>query len=129
MIEHNWVMHISLNGGDTIPEADLEFLQGEQSPAESGDVGDDVEELVDLPSEGEEDDLPNARLDLQSTLPALVTLGVHQFPRSRISALVSLKVLRILEQTQLVSSRAFACSENDFLRLLYAFNLEGIRFF
>jgi 18S rRNA (adenine1779-N6/adenine1780-N6)-dimethyltransferase len=72
MVEHNWVMHISLNGHDTIPEADLEFLLDEQSPAESGNV-------CDLLSEGEEDDLPNARLNLQSKLPALVTLGMHQF--------------------------------------------------
>jgi 18S rRNA (adenine1779-N6/adenine1780-N6)-dimethyltransferase len=127
MVEHNWVMHIGLNGDDAIPEADLEFLRSEQGLAECADMGDE-EELVDLPSEGEEDDLPSARLDLQSTLPAIVTLGAHRIPRSRISALVSLKVLRVLEETQLLSARAFACSENDFLRLLYASNQEGIRF-
>ena len=89
MVEHNWVMHVSLNGDDAIPNADLEGPFSEQIPAECDNVGDEDEELVDIPSEGEEDDLPSARLDLQSTLYAIVTLGAHKVPRSRISALVS----------------------------------------
>ena len=42
--------------------------------------------------------------------------------------LVKKKVDKVLEETALADKRATKCEEGDFLKLLYAFNLEGIHF-
>jgi 18S rRNA (adenine1779-N6/adenine1780-N6)-dimethyltransferase len=49
--------------------------------------------------------------------------------RGKIYQLVKEKVRKVLEDdTELADKRARMCDEGDFLRLLYAFNLEGIHF-
>jgi 18S rRNA (adenine1779-N6/adenine1780-N6)-dimethyltransferase len=49
-------------------------------------------------------------------------------PRTKVAQLVYDKIVRVLEQTELADQRASKCDENDFLRLLHAFNAEGIHF-
>ncbi|KAI1421544.1 dimethyladenosine transferase-like protein [Xylaria sp. FL1777] len=48
--------------------------------------------------------------------------------KTRTAVLIKEKVLKVLEETDLVSSRSAKLHENDFLRLLAAFNAEGIHF-
>jgi 18S rRNA (adenine1779-N6/adenine1780-N6)-dimethyltransferase len=49
--------------------------------------------------------------------------------RGRVTQLIKEKIRRVLEdETQLADKRARLCDEGDFLRLLYAFNSEGIHF-
>jgi 18S rRNA (adenine1779-N6/adenine1780-N6)-dimethyltransferase len=49
--------------------------------------------------------------------------------KGKVYELVKEKVRKVLEDdTQLADKRARTCYESDFLRLLYAFNLEGIHF-
>ncbi|KAF2687660.1 dimethyladenosine transferase [Lentithecium fluviatile CBS 122367] len=49
--------------------------------------------------------------------------------RGRVTQLVKEKIRRVLEdETKLADKRARMCDEGDFLRLLYAFNSEGIHF-
>lgn len=49
--------------------------------------------------------------------------------RGRVTLLIKEKIRRVLEdETQLANKRARMCDEGDFLRLLYAFNSEGIHF-
>ncbi|KAI0393277.1 rRNA adenine dimethylase [Xylariaceae sp. FL0594] len=48
--------------------------------------------------------------------------------KTRVALLVKEKVRKVLEETELVESRSAKLHENDFLRLLAAFNAEGIHF-
>lgn len=49
--------------------------------------------------------------------------------KTRVAELVREKIRKVLEETtELADKRAQKCDENDFLRLLYAFNKEGIHF-
>ena len=49
--------------------------------------------------------------------------------KGKVAELVREKVRRVLEdETELADTRARMCDENDFLKLLYAFNKEGIHF-
>jgi 18S rRNA (adenine1779-N6/adenine1780-N6)-dimethyltransferase len=49
--------------------------------------------------------------------------------KTRVAELVREKVRKVLEDvTELADKRAGKCDENDFLRLLFAFNEEGIHF-
>lgn len=49
--------------------------------------------------------------------------------KGKVSELVREKIRRVLEdETELAEKRARMCDEGDFLRLLFAFNVEGIHF-
>ncbi|KAJ8125114.1 hypothetical protein O1611_g8526 [Lasiodiplodia mahajangana] len=48
--------------------------------------------------------------------------------KTRVAILVKEKVRKVLEETELAESRSAKLAENDFLRLLAAFNAEGIHF-
>ena len=48
--------------------------------------------------------------------------------KGKVAELVREKVRRILEETELADKRARMCDESDFLKLLWAFNKEGIHF-
>ena len=53
----------------------------------------------------------------------------HPAVEGRVAELVREKVRRVLEDvTELADRRARLCDEGDFLKLLYAFNQEGIHF-
>jgi len=55
--------------------------------------------------------------------------GAARKKRGKVSELVREKVVKVLERdTQLADKRARLCDEGDFLKLLYAFNTEGIHF-
>ena len=48
--------------------------------------------------------------------------------KGKVAELVRSKVAKVLEETGLAEKRARLCDEGDFLKLLYAFNQEGIHF-
>jgi 18S rRNA (adenine1779-N6/adenine1780-N6)-dimethyltransferase len=48
--------------------------------------------------------------------------------KTRVAVIVRGKIQRVLGHTDLADKRAGKLDENDFLRLLYAFNQEGIHF-
>ncbi|PSN64771.1 dimethyladenosine transferase [Corynespora cassiicola Philippines] len=55
--------------------------------------------------------------------------GANRKKRGRVTELVREKMRKVLEdETQLAEKRARMCDEGDFLKLLYAFNQEGIHF-
>lgn len=55
--------------------------------------------------------------------------GARRKKRGRVAKLVREKVRKVLEDdAHLADKRARMCDEGDFLKLLYAFNLEGIHF-
>lgn len=55
--------------------------------------------------------------------------GVHRKKKGKVNELVREKARKVLEDdTQLADKRARLCDEGDFLKMLYAFNKEGIHF-
>jgi 18S rRNA (adenine1779-N6/adenine1780-N6)-dimethyltransferase len=86
---------------------------------EDMDVDENLDDDMDLENDGDE-------------LPAMFK-KVKSRPRTkkkrgRVYELVKEKVRKVLKETELADKRARSCFESDFLRLLYAFNLEGIHF-
>ncbi|KAH7390728.1 dimethyladenosine transferase-like protein [Pyrenochaeta sp. MPI-SDFR-AT-0127] len=55
--------------------------------------------------------------------------GINRKKKGKVSELVREKIRKVLEDgTQLADKRARLCDEGDFLKMLYAFNQEGIHF-
>ncbi|KAH7081967.1 S-adenosyl-L-methionine-dependent methyltransferase [Paraphoma chrysanthemicola] len=74
-----------------------------------------------------DDELPDFFKQMQAE--AKPKNGLNRKRKGRVSELVREKVRKVLEDdTQLADKRARLCDEGDFLKLLYAFNQEGIHF-
>ena len=79
---------------------------------------------------GDEDDAP-AYLkpeEADSKAEAAVPNNKKRKKRGRVAELVRKTVERVLSSTGLGEKRARLCDQNDYLRLLWAFNQEGIHF-
>lgn len=112
----------------------------EDGPAEAGDVLMEVENTpVDIaPAEAEDewdgfmdvddedgDDIPAFFKELQKPIPKTASRKT----KSKVANILREKVRKVLEDTtQLADKRARMCDEGDFLKLLWAFNQEGIHF-
>jgi 18S rRNA (adenine1779-N6/adenine1780-N6)-dimethyltransferase len=87
------------------------------------------EEVADEVMEMEDDDVPdffkeeaNARIQQALSKP-------QRKKRGKVSELVREKVRQVLEdETGLAEKRARMCDENEFLKLMWAFNQKGIHF-
>ncbi|MCJ1344602.1 Dimethyladenosine transferase [Peltigera leucophlebia] len=85
------------------------------------DIGEDAEE------EGEDDDIPAFFKEEQKSIAA--KNGSKRRKKGKVAELIREKVRRILEdESELADRRARSCDEGDFLKLLWAFNKEGIHF-
>ncbi|KAF2819647.1 rRNA adenine dimethylase [Ophiobolus disseminans] len=74
-----------------------------------------------------DDELPDFFKQMQAE--GMKKNGANRKRKGRVSELVREKVRKVLEDdTQLADKRARMCDEGDFLKLLYAFNQEGIHF-
>ncbi|KAI5859722.1 rRNA adenine dimethylase [Durotheca rogersii] len=74
-----------------------------------------------------DDDTPSFFQELKAPAPVAKTKSKRR--KTRVALLVREKVRRVLEDvTELADKRSAKCDENDFLRLLAAFNAEGIHF-
>lgn len=110
----------------------------EDGPSEGGDH-DIMEAEADNENEEEEewdgimdidDDIP-AFFKEQSDLQAKLLTGrnTKRRKKGKVAELIREKVRKILEDdTELAEKRARSCDEGDFLKLLWAFNREGIHF-
>jgi 18S rRNA (adenine1779-N6/adenine1780-N6)-dimethyltransferase len=108
----------------------------DDSPLAEGEtIGEDTE--VDKEDEMEwegfaesEDDIPDFFKEEADRVAKSVQPSSSKWRRKgRVAALVREKVRKVLEdKTELASKRARMCDENDFLKLLSAFNEEGIHF-
>ena len=105
------------------------------------DEGESVEEAMDVDGNDEEvewngfdddedEDVPDFfKDDVDQVTKTLLLEGSKRKKRGRVEELIREKVRRVLEdRTQLANKRARMCTEEDFLRLLWAFNDEGIHF-
>jgi 18S rRNA (adenine1779-N6/adenine1780-N6)-dimethyltransferase len=76
-----------------------------------------------------DDELPDFFKQLQAESRKKHLNGATRKKKGRVSELVREKVRKVLEdETKLSEKRPRLCEEGDFLRLLYAFNQEGIHF-
>ena len=113
----------------------------EDGPSENIEIDDS--EAMEVSYEGEhEEDEWNGIMDIdQDDVPAFfkeeAEVNVGQLDakhskrrkKGRIAELVREKIRRVLEETtKLAEKRARSCDEGDFLKLLWAFNQEGIHF-
>lgn len=128
MIERNYRRFCAMNDiaiDETVVEDDVEMDGGAVEEEEWDGIMD-----VDSDTGFEADDTPSffkaekARVDRE--------MGVKtksKKKKTRVAELVREKIRKVLEDdTELADQRSGKCDENDFLRLLFAFNKEGIHF-
>jgi 18S rRNA (adenine1779-N6/adenine1780-N6)-dimethyltransferase len=130
MVERNYRVWCALNEvaiDDTPVEEEEEDGMdvdegGEQEEEFNGfGDGDADEEMDDTPSFFKEEATRIAREKGTKTK--------SKRKKTRVAELVREKIRKVLEDvTELADKRAGKCDENDFLRLLFAFNEEGIHF-
>ena len=91
----------------------------------------DEEEWGGIMDVDDEDDLPDFLKEEMARKAEARRAGKTpgKRKRGRVTRLVREKIRKVLEDdAQLADKRARMCDEGDFLKLLYAFNLEGIHF-
>lgn len=127
MVERNYRVWCAMNNvavDDTIvgEEDDIEVDGGARPEEEEwGGIMDVDEEADETPAFFKEEAERIARQNGAKTK--------SKKKKTRVAELVREKIRKVLEdKTELADKRAGKCDENDFLRLLYAFNEEGIHF-
>lgn len=90
---------------------------------------DEEVEMEDVPVDGEEEvEEMEVDDDMGTGQVQKIKVKVGKKKRGRVQELVRAKVDKVLVETGLGEKRAVKCEEGDFLKLLYAFNMEGIHF-
>lgn len=104
------------------PEGNPMEIVGEEMDGDE----DDQDVIVDL----DEDEVPaffKEEIDMQAK--QVNERKSKRRRKGKVAELIRDKIRRVLEdETQLAEKRARSCDEGDFLRLLWAFNKEGIHF-
>ncbi|TGO55913.1 hypothetical protein BOTNAR_0234g00030 [Botryotinia narcissicola] len=129
MCERNYRVYCSTNN-----------IALDETPVEDGDEDMDLDDAP-IAEEGEEEwggmdvdkgeevfdeEMPSFFQELKGTNKPKTKSKV---PKTRVAELVREKIRKVLEDvTELADTRAGKCDENDFLRLLFAFNEEGLHF-
>lgn len=93
---------------------------------EEEQVVEPADEIMDM----DDDDVPDFfKEETNARLAAALNKGASRKKRGKVAELVREKVRSVLEDdTKLGEKRARMCDENDFLKLLLAFNQKGIHF-
>jgi len=130
MLEANYRTWCATEG---VPLEEGPAPDGGMEVDDGGDRAEDHEEeewggIMDV--DEEEDDLPAFFKEEAERKAALLNRsGSKRKKRGKVAELVREKVRKVLEDvTELADRRARLCDETDFLKLLSAFNDEGIRF-
>lgn len=111
----------------------------EDGPAEDADgdtmdmgeeEGADVEEAEEVMEMDDDDDVPDFfKEETNARLQQALKNKTPRKKRGKVSELVREKVRQVLEDdTGLADKRARMCDENEFLKMLWAFNQKGIHF-
>lgn len=127
MIESNYRTHCAQN--------DISLDDGPSDGADAvmdidGDADAGVEEewggIMDV---DDEDEVPEFFKEEADRRAKKLAGNPNRKKRGKVYELVRAKVKKVLEEdTELAEKRARLCDEGDFLKLLYAFNQEGIHF-
>lgn len=129
MAERNYKVWCTMNGISVDESLVVE-------DAEEGDEEDDGTMDVDVDVDDDDDDnddeaMPEFfKVDRPSTTAAAAAAAKTPSRRkkTKVGELVRSKLEKVLNDTGLAEQRANKCDQNDFLRLLAAFNAEGIHF-
>ena len=93
-----------------------------------GDGPDDDVDMA-LDEADDDDDVPDFFKEEQDKKARKSKGNPNRRKKGKVAELVREKVNRVLTtETELADRRARMCDEGDFLKLLYAFNQEGIHF-
>ncbi|KAI0164516.1 rRNA adenine dimethylase [Hypoxylon sp. FL1284] len=122
LIERNYRLWCATND---IP-VDEEMVTADDDDEAWGDDAVSAPQAMDIDEGEDEDDVPSFfKTDASTRVEK--TKSRKAFPK--VYLLVKEKVRKVLEDvTELADKRSGKCDENDFLRLLGAFNAEGIHF-
>lgn len=128
MVERNYRRWCALNNvpiDDTIIEGDEE-MEVDDGPGEDEEWGG----IMDVDDDVEVDDTPSFfKEEAEKAAGENGGKTKSKKKKTRVAELVREKIRKVLEDdTELADQRSGKCDENDFLRLLYAFNKEGIHF-
>lgn len=130
MVERNYRTWCAMNGvpidesiveggADDDNDNEMDMDDGANDNGED-DAGMEVDEL--------DEDTPSFFQELKAA-SANVPKTKSKRKKTKVAELVREKIRKVLEDvTELADKRAGKCDENDFLRLLFAFNEEGIHF-
>ncbi|KAL7623470.1 Dimethyladenosine transferase [Parahypoxylon ruwenzoriense] len=132
MLERNYRLWCATNDipiDDTIADEDEddidEMEMDENAPPSAGDEG-EWGGIMDV--DDADDDTPSFFKEMKAAGND-VPKTKSKRKKTRVALLVKEKVRKVLEDvTELADKRSGKCDENDFLRLLAAFNTEGIHF-
>jgi len=123
MLESNYRTYCAQND-IVLEDGPVEPGQGEVEMEMVEDEVDDVAMEVD-----DEDDMPDFFKEERDKKEERSKNNPNRKKKGKVSELVRSKVVKILsDTTELADRRARMCDEGDFLKLLYAFNQEGIHF-
>ncbi|CAH0053008.1 unnamed protein product [Clonostachys solani] len=121
MVERNYRTWCAMNGvavDDSLVEDSPDDVEVDDADAGGDEDGNGMD--VD------DDDTPAFFKEMASTEVAKTK---SKRKKTKVAELVREKIRKVLEDvTELADKRAGKCDENDFLRLLFAFNEEGIHF-
>ncbi|KIN06455.1 hypothetical protein OIDMADRAFT_111844 [Oidiodendron maius Zn] len=126
MLERNYRVYCALNN---ITLDDTVIGEEDEMDVDEGmGIDDDGDEWAGI--NDEEDDMPEFfKEEAQKSANQTPTKTKSKRKKTRVAELVREKIRKVLEDvTELADQRAGKCDENDFLKLLYAFNQEGIHF-
>jgi 18S rRNA (adenine1779-N6/adenine1780-N6)-dimethyltransferase len=131
LIERNYRVWCAMNNvpvDDTVvgeeDEEDMEMDVGTKMTIPAEDEWGGIMDVDD----GGDDDMP-AFFKEEAEKGRGVEKTKSKKKKTRVAELVREKIRKVLEDvTELADKRAGKCDENDFLRLLFAFNEEGIHF-
>lgn len=99
---------------------------GEDMEVDGAGAEDEMDAAMEM---DDEDDLPDFFKEEADKKAKKLQDNPNRKKKGKVSELVRSKVKKVLEQdTDLAEKRARLCDEGDFLKLLYAFNQEGIHF-
>ncbi|RSL39784.1 hypothetical protein CEP53_013812 [Fusarium sp. AF-6] len=119
MVERNYRTWCAMNG---VPVDDTLVDDGQDDDMDMED-GDAEEGGMDV---DEDEDAPDFFKEMQNSATAKTK---SKRKKTKVAELVREKIRKVLEDvTELADKRSGKCDENDFLRLLFAFNEEGIHF-
>ncbi|KAL7949553.1 S-adenosyl-L-methionine-dependent methyltransferase [Trichoderma barbatum] len=128
MVERNYRTWCAMNGvpiDESIVEGDAEDddendMEMDEGANDAEDAGMDVDDDAD-------EDTPSFFKSAGANANAPKTKSKRK--KTKVAELVREKIRKVLEDvTELADKRSGKCDENDFLRLLFAFNEEGIHF-
>ena len=125
MVERNYRVWCAMNNVPVDDTVVGEEDEEDQMEVDDGGAGEEEEwGGMDV----EEDDTPSFFKEEADNSKEFVKTKSKK-KKTRVAELVREKIRMVLEdKTELADKRAGKCDENDFLRLLFAFNEEGIHF-